>query len=128
MEPTSLILGAIIAGSTEALKETTSQAIKDSYNGLKTMVVHYWEKNTQEKDEIDYLLKKIEKNPDTFSLPLEKELQKNIPSIPDELVEKAQELQKLIDEDGFNQGKYNVTLNSCKGVQVGDKNIQNNTF
>jgi hypothetical protein len=38
MEPTTLIISALVAGATAALKETASQAVKDAYAGLKALV------------------------------------------------------------------------------------------
>jgi hypothetical protein len=38
MEPVSAIVGALIAGASAALKDTTNQAIKDAYTGLKQLL------------------------------------------------------------------------------------------
>lgn len=35
MDPVSIIVGALIAGATDAVKETAGQAVKDAYAGLK---------------------------------------------------------------------------------------------
>jgi hypothetical protein len=39
IDPFSAISGALIAGATAATKETASQAIKDSYSALKTLII-----------------------------------------------------------------------------------------
>ena len=39
MDPLSAIVGALVAGATAAASETASQAIKDAYQGLKTILV-----------------------------------------------------------------------------------------
>lgn len=133
MEPISLIVGALVVGASEALKDTASQAVQDSYQGLKAAVMHYWKimKEGDEQDnenEAKILLDNLEEDPDTFQIPLEKKLTKVIPEPEKDLIEQAQQLYKLLDEVGFNQGKYNVILNSSQGVQVGDKNMQINKF
>lgn len=133
MEPISMIVGALAVGASEALKDTASQAVQDAYQGLKSVVMHYW-KTMKEGDEQDneneakILLDNLEEDPDTFQIPLEKKLAKVIPEPEKDLIEQAQQLYKLLDEAGFNQGKYSVTVNNSQGVQVGDKNTQINKF
>ena len=38
MEPVTLIVGALAAGAAAAAKETASQAVKDTYGGLKNLI------------------------------------------------------------------------------------------
>lgn len=38
MDPVSAIVGALVAGATAAASDTASQAIKDAYQGLKTLL------------------------------------------------------------------------------------------
>ena len=133
MEPISMIVGALVAGATAALKDTASQAVKDSYQGLKAMVMHYWEKMAEgdeheNKVEAKIMLNNLEDDPDISQALVEKKLTKVIPQPEKDLIDQAQQLFKLLDEAGFNQGKYNVTVNNSQGVQVGDHNIQNNKF
>lgn len=45
-----------------------------------------------------------------------------------ELIAAAKALMELIDQAGAKSGKYNVTINDSKGVQVGDGNVQFNRF
>ena len=45
-----------------------------------------------------------------------------------ELVAAAQALMVLVDEAGSRAGKYAVAVQGSRGVQVGDSNIQHNTF
>ena len=125
MEPISMIVGALVAGATAALKDTASQAVKDSYQGLKAMVMHYWEKMAEgdeheNKVEAKIMLNNLEDDPDISQALVEKKLTKVIPQPEKDLIDQAQQLFKLLDEAGFNQGKYNVTVNNSQGVQVGD--------
>ena len=46
MEPISLILAALTAGATAALKDTAGEAIKDGYIALKTAIKTAWEAPT----------------------------------------------------------------------------------
>ena len=45
-----------------------------------------------------------------------------------DLVDAAQSLMSLVDEDGARSGKYVVSIQGGQGVQVGDHNTQTNTF
>jgi NADH pyrophosphatase NudC (nudix superfamily) len=133
MEPISMIVGALVAGASAALKDTASQVVKDAYQGLKTLLVRYWkstaEGNEQAKEtEAKVLLNNLEEDPENFKLPLEKKLAKIMPEPNIALVDQAQQLHKLLDEAGFSAGKYTVTISNSQGVQVGDHNRQNNKF
>jgi len=129
MDPISMIVGALVNGASTALNDTASQAVKDSYQGLKSLVTEYWNnKKDDNVNEAKVFLDNLEEEPEAFQIPFENKFIKVIP-VPDKaLVEQAQQLCKLLDDSGFSQGKYNVTVNNSQGVQVGDKNIQNNKF
>ena len=133
MEPISLVVGALVAGASAALKDTASQAVKDAYQGLRTLVVHYWMKGTEGTDtakeaEAKVLLDNLEEDPNTYQVPLEKKLTKVMPQVDRDLVEKAQQVYQLLDEAGFSAGKYKVSMGNAQGVQIGDFNTQTNTF
>ena len=133
MEPIYLLVGAIVAGSAAALKETANQAVKDVYLGLKTAIIYKWKKgvgSNEEKleQEATILLESLESDPETFLTPFKKKLSVAIPNPSEDLINQALKLQELIDEEGFKQGKYEVVLNNCKGVQVGNDNTQINNF
>lgn len=42
MEPISLMVAALVAGATTALKDTAAVAVKDAYQGLKTLIQRKW--------------------------------------------------------------------------------------
>ncbi len=42
MEPISMLVGALVAGASSALKDTANQAVKDTYQGLKNLVIEHW--------------------------------------------------------------------------------------
>ena len=133
MEPISMIVGALVAGSSAALKDTASQAVKDAYSGLRTLVIHHWNNKVSGNDskleqEAKILISNLEDDPETFQVPVEKKLSEIIPEPSAELVDKAQALYELLDKNGFDTGKYNVTVQGGKGVQVGDNNTQINKF
>ena len=83
----SAIVAALAAGATVALKETASQAIKDTYQALKTLIGSRLT-----------LLPRLESNPTSataISAATEEAEEKNLAAEPD-VVEKARELSQLI--------------------------------
>ena len=133
MDPISMIVGALVAGSSAALKDTANQAVKDAYSGLKTLVIHHWKNrgsggNDQLEQEAKVLISNLEDDPETFLVPVEKKLSELIPEPPADLIDKARSFYELLDKSGFDTGKYNVTVQRGKGVQVGDNNTQINKF
>jgi len=68
MEPISIIVEALVAGASSALKETAGKAVKDAYQGLKDLLLKYWKStdgaNEQDKEtEAKVLLKNLEEDP-----------------------------------------------------------------
>ena len=68
MEPTTLIIGALAAGATAAAKDTASQAVKDAYAGLKTLIQRRFVEKKIPEGEI--ALKKYEEKPAVWEEPL----------------------------------------------------------
>jgi hypothetical protein len=132
MEPVTMLVGALVLGSSEALKDTASQAVRDTYQGLKAAVIHAWQKKAGENEQIareaEVLISNLEQDPDTFRTPLEKRISSSIPEPSQEIIDKAKSLYELLDRPGFDTGKYNVTIKKAKAVQVGDKSTQTNNF
>lgn len=132
MEPVTMLVGALILGASEALKDTASQAVKDTYQGLKAAVIRSWQRKAGENEQIaqeaEILISNLEQDPETFRTPLEKKISSNIPEPSQEIIDKAKSLYELLDRPGFDTGKYNVTIKKAKAVQVGDKNTQTNNF
>ncbi len=132
MDPISMIVSALVAGAAAACKETASQAIKDSYLGLKSLVVQFWQNKPDgdlaaNESEANVFLKNLEEDPDFQSL-VEKKLSK-IKAEPDnELLKQAESLMKMLDPKGARSGKYQVTIKNGRGVQIGDHNRQINKF
>lgn len=133
MEPISMIVGALVAGASTAIKDTASQAVKDAYQGLKDLLIQHWiskkEEDAKAKEiEAKVFIDNLESDPAGFKKPLEKKLSEIMP-IPDEaLIEKAQKFDELLKQAGLSTG-YNVSMgNNNQGIQTGDGNTQNNTF
>ena len=70
MDALSLILTALTSGATASIKDTASQAIKDSYEGLKALIQHKF----AEQPKAQAALVEYEEDPETYDKPLRKAL------------------------------------------------------
>ena len=73
-------------------------------------------------------MNKHAQNPATWGKPLAKELEQAGAARDPNLVTAAQELMKLLDSGGFQEGRYAVSVRESQGVQIGDGNAQVNNF
>jgi hypothetical protein len=90
VDPISIIVGAVVAGASTALKDTASIAIKDAYTGLKQLIVERYRAASVELVEQDPRSKGRE-------LVLEEDLQKADAGTDEELVRRAQVLLDAIE-------------------------------
>lgn len=92
MDPVSIVLAALAAGATAAAKDTTSQAIKDAYSGLKSLLKQRFAK----KPQAEMALAEYEKDKDTWKKPLQKSLIEAEIDRDEAIMHQAQEILKLI--------------------------------
>jgi hypothetical protein len=134
VESVELVVAALAAGAAVGAGETASTAVKDAYAGLKALALR--------------LLRRVESVPSEAIAVVEADA---VTAVDDENgVEQRQELAaaltvagvgeddqlvvaalrvlELADPAGSQAGKYRVLLHGNKGVQVGDNNVQTNTF
>jgi hypothetical protein len=116
MDPISLIVAALAAGASTALKDTASQAIKDAYGGLKSLL----ERRLGDQPLAGELVEKHEEAPDVWEAPLRDQLAKAGVATDAEAIRSAQDLLARVDPDGAAKGKYNVSISGGKGIVVGD--------
>jgi hypothetical protein len=116
MDPISLIVTALVAGASAALKDTTSSIVKDAYAGLKALVMRRFSGNPKAESQ----LAAAERAPAAGSADLKQYLQAAGADRDEDLLRKARELLQHIDPEGSRAGKYNVTVSGGKGVVVGD--------
>jgi hypothetical protein len=116
MDPVSLIVAALAAGASAALKDTAGQAVKDAYAGLKSLL----KRKLANKPPAQEVIEQHEKAPDAWRRPLENELNQASVGDDEEIVRSAQQLHALLDPAGAQAGKYNVTITGGKGIVVGD--------
>jgi len=117
MEPITLIVSALGAGATVALKETASQAVKDIYAGLKALI----QKRFAGKPEAEMVLAQHEKKPKVWETPLKDALVETGADKDEAIVQAAEKLLKLIQPQQIGTGKYNVQIGEAQGVVIGDQ-------
>lgn len=125
MDPVTLIVTALAAGAASGLGDTVSQAVKDAYGALKSLV----------RDRLgghavgEMALEQHEQAPDTWREPLTSQLRAAGIAPGDDVVALAQRLIELITvENPSALGKYTVDASSATAVQIGDHATQHNTF
>jgi hypothetical protein len=105
VEPVSLIVTALVAGASEAVKDTAAQTVKDAYAGLRRLL----KRRTQAEPSLEDVIDRHRDSPDR-----EERLRSGLASAGvagDEMVLRAaQRLLALIDPTGADSGKYDVTI------------------
>ena len=124
MDPVSMVLAAPAAGATAAAQDTASQAVKDAYIGLKTLL----KKRFDQKPQAEMALAEYEKDTDTWQKPLQKSLVETGADQDETIVRKAQQVLKLINPQQASQSKYNVQIGEGKGIVIGDNAQVHQTF
>jgi len=120
MDPVTLIVTALAAGAASALQDDAKGSVKAALTRLRTLA----RKRLSRQPGGEFVLTQHEKTPDIYGTPLEHELRESGATGDPDLISVAQELMKLLDEQGTAAGKYAVTVHNSAGVQVGDHNTQ----
>lgn len=117
MDPITLILTALAAGAGAGVKGTTSSAIIDTYNGLKTLIQRKFGDHPKTQTAlVDY-----EEDPETYDKPLRKILTTHPIEQDDEVIATAQRLMTLIQPQQASMGKYNIqNAGTVQGQTIGD--------
>lgn len=124
MDPISVVLAALAAGATAAAQDTTSQAVKDAYAGLKALV----KKRFAGKSQAEIALTEYEKDQDTWQKPLQKSLVETGADQDETIVRQARQVLNLVNPQQASQGKYNVQIGEGKGFVIGDHAQVTQTF
>jgi hypothetical protein len=128
MDPITLIVAALAAGASagaiDALKDEVKESVKAAYGRLHDLVKRRFRGNAS----AELILAEHHDDPKTYEAPLTKKLTEAGAADDSDLVAAARALMELLDSNGAKSGKYNVTIKGSKGVQVGDGNVQINSF
>lgn len=124
VDPISLIVAALAAGAAAGLSDTASTAVQDAYTGLRELV----RRRFAGRAAAEVALAEHESAPEVWQAPLAAELEKAEAGADEAMVAAAQRVMAIVDEAGARSGKYAVDLRGAQGVQVGDGNLQVNSF
>jgi len=125
MDPVTLIVAALAAGAGAGAKGVASDAVKDSYGALKKLVG----RRLAGRESGEVALRGHEATPETAGDALHAELVEVYrPDRDQELVVVARRLMELLVAEGPSAGKFQVAAEGAQGVQIGDHNVQTNTF
>lgn len=120
MEPITLILTALVTGATAGVSATATEAVKDTYQGLKKLIKRKFEK--KKESEVEKALAKYEENPQLYENLLKEALVKTDADKDEEIVQAAQKLMTLVNPQQAAQGKFNVQITggNVQGFIQGD--------
>jgi hypothetical protein len=128
MDPVTLIVTALAAGASagvlDALKDNAKDAAKAAYAKLRGLV----RTRVAGNPGAELALAEHQADPENWAAPLKAKLTLVGAGDDAELVAAAQALMDLVDRAGAKAGKYHVTISGGQGVQVGEGNVQHNTF
>ncbi|HJT57890.1 MAG TPA: hypothetical protein VJ761_15415 [Ktedonobacteraceae bacterium] len=117
MDPVTLILTALTTGAAASAKDVTGQAVKDAYNGLKTLIQH----KLAGKPDAEMALAQHEKKPEVWKAPLEDSLKEAGVAQDQEIIAAAQHLMTLVQPQQMGLGKYNIqNTGTVQGQVIGD--------
>jgi hypothetical protein len=115
MEPVTLILAALAAGASAGIGDAASQAIKDAYTGLKTLIKRRFAGSAKAQE----IFAEHEADPETYEKPLAKQLEATGANGDAAIVQAAERLLVLADKARV-QTKYNVQVRGGKVGIIGD--------
>jgi hypothetical protein len=128
VEPVTLIVAALAAGGSagalSALQDDVGDAARAVYAKLRGLV----EKRVAGNRGAELALAEYEADPMNWEAPLAAKLTQLGAADDADIVAAAGAVMGLIDSVGERSGKYNVTIEDSRGVQVGDQGFQVNAF
>ncbi len=124
MDPVALIVTALAAGAAAGLQDDTKSAATRAYARVRGLA----KRRFSHPDHGDYLMNKHAEDPQTWGMALASELEQGGAAHDADLLSAAQELMGLLDAMGSQEGKYFVSVQGSRGVQLGDGNSQTNRF
>jgi hypothetical protein len=120
-----LIVAGLAAGAAAGISDTTSTAIRDCYVRLRELLGR---RLAGGGASAVLSLDTGQTDPGVWRARLAAELAAAGADVDGRILASAGELLALLDPAGTRAGKYIVDLHGARGVQVGDHNIQTNTF
>lgn len=124
MDPVSLVLDALVSGSSKKAVDGSNDAIETAHSRLKRLIADRFAGNNS----AETALSEHAVDPDIWQAPLGNALAVTGASADQVVIAAARALMELVDAPGARAGKYDVDLHGGRGVQVGERNQQVNIF
>jgi hypothetical protein len=125
VEPVSLVVAALLAGSAAGVTSASSSMVTDAYAALKGLVRR---RVAARRAGAEAIVDREQQDPAAWEAELVPVLTEAQVDQDEQIVTAARQLLALVDPSGAAAGKYTVDLREAKGVQVGDHNVQHNQF
>jgi hypothetical protein len=120
MDPVTLIVSALVAGAASAAQDAVSNAVKDAYSGLKTLL----QRRFQGKSAAETVLAEAETDPDTWERPLAKAVAEH--GSDQEVLALAQQLLQLLQSQQSAPSSH-VVASGDRSVAIG-RDAKGNTI
>ena len=125
MDPVSLIEAALVAGAAVSTKDVASQAVKDAYAGLKSLLNRLF----TDKPKAQVILNEHEADPQTYEKPLKKLLIEAHADQDASLLAAAEHVMTLVQPQQIGMGKFTIqNTGAVQGQTIGDQNTIMQTF
>lgn len=124
MTGVELIATALAAGATAGVTGVASAAVQDAYAGLRDML----RRHLFGRQQAEHALDAEETEPGVWQACLGRDLTETGADQDEEVLATAFALLSLVDRAGAASGRYHVDARQAKGVQIGNRNTQHNTF
>ncbi|WP_327099575.1 hypothetical protein OIE68_12705 [Nocardia vinacea] len=123
MDPYSIVVAALAAGARAQSSENSSVAVQDAYRALRAALIA----RIDDKELGADLFSEIESDPERTDILFLRHLRGRPAVLDRQILDLAEGLVQLVDESASGAG-YSIDVRWGRGVQVGDHNIQVNTF
>jgi hypothetical protein len=124
MDPSAIIAAALTGGVAVVSAGTASDEVLGAYHRLRSALVA----RLPGEKVVSTLFDEVENHPEQADILVHQVLRAERARIDDELYQRARELLDTLSNSGAGRSNYRVDISRSQGIQVGDHNIQTNTF
>lgn len=118
MDPITIIVTAVVLGAAAGSKEVATQAVKDAYAGLKSLIVRKF----GDKADVEEAVKGVEKKPESEARTavLKEELEAAAAAQDTEVLKQAQALLELLEKHNELPATYQATVHGSGAIAQGE--------
>jgi hypothetical protein len=128
MEPITLILAALAAGSTSGVLDALRDEARDTVKAAIPRLHSLLRNRLADDVAAERVLDEYVRQPEPHQEPLAQMLANSGAAEDPDLLVMAQRVLQLVDAGGAAKGRYNVSIRAAEGVQIGSYSTQVNTF